>query len=275
MNKIFNPQFPHHASQLNTTVNHVNAAAQTLVANAVKALTPQQRQNIELGYQNLVSTIDQALHASFYTQNQFYRFLNNNHHNYFDRNNPEGHITSSAFVVNPERDSMLLVYHKKLDKWLQAGGHWEEVADLPITLFRNALKELSEEAFNNAVVAYQALYGEKAFHLDIHGVGTHTHFDVGYLLEIDPAQHPLTCSHESLDVKWFRFDYILSQRHTREFGSERLHEVIYQIQNAPELKVFTPLLTPDAQEPMVSLNTDPLNNVDNVNNVKKITKHHV
>jgi 8-oxo-dGTP pyrophosphatase MutT (NUDIX family) len=42
-----------------------------------------------------------------------------------------GHFTASGFVVSPDRASLLLVHHAKLDKWLQPGGHIEpEDADL-------------------------------------------------------------------------------------------------------------------------------------------------
>ena len=36
-----------------------------------------------------------------------------------------GHITGSAFVVNPSRTKLLLIHHGKLRTWLQPGGHVE------------------------------------------------------------------------------------------------------------------------------------------------------
>jgi len=36
-----------------------------------------------------------------------------------------GHFTASGFVVSPDRQSLLLVHHTKLGKWLQPGGHLE------------------------------------------------------------------------------------------------------------------------------------------------------
>ncbi|HAN31188.1 MAG TPA: hypothetical protein DCQ06_06275 [Myxococcales bacterium] len=36
-----------------------------------------------------------------------------------------GHFTASAFVVSPDRSSLLLIKHKKLGRWLQPGGHIE------------------------------------------------------------------------------------------------------------------------------------------------------
>ena len=36
-----------------------------------------------------------------------------------------GHVTASAVVLSPDRDSVLLVYHERLQRWLQPGGHVE------------------------------------------------------------------------------------------------------------------------------------------------------
>ena len=41
-----------------------------------------------------------------------------------DRFEP-GHLTASAFVLHPDRRSIALVHHAKLDRWLQPGGHVE------------------------------------------------------------------------------------------------------------------------------------------------------
>ena len=41
----------------------------------------------------------------------------------FDRRIPEGHLTGSALVVSAGADRVLLVHHRKLQRWLQPGGH--------------------------------------------------------------------------------------------------------------------------------------------------------
>src|SRR5688572_8381039 len=41
-----------------------------------------------------------------------------------DRRNYEpGHITASGIVLSPDRSAILLVYHRRLERWLQPGGH--------------------------------------------------------------------------------------------------------------------------------------------------------
>ena len=52
--------------------------------------------------------------------NRFGSFLESNP-NCFDRSNTIGHITGSALIVSPSLDKILLMHHKKLNKWLQMG----------------------------------------------------------------------------------------------------------------------------------------------------------
>jgi len=40
-----------------------------------------------------------------------------------------GHLTASGFVLSPERDAVLLIFHKKLGIWVQPGGHIEDGDD--------------------------------------------------------------------------------------------------------------------------------------------------
>ena len=41
----------------------------------------------------------------------------------FVKENLEGHITGSIFIINPDKTKILLIFHKKLQKWLQFWGH--------------------------------------------------------------------------------------------------------------------------------------------------------
>ncbi len=53
-----------------------------------------------------------------------------------------GHFTASAFVLSPNLDGLFLIYHGKLHRWLQPGGHIE-ASDLDIVAA--ARREASEE----------------------------------------------------------------------------------------------------------------------------------
>ena len=41
-----------------------------------------------------------------------------------------GHITGSAWILDYKKNSVLLTHHKKLNKWLQLGGHADGDSDI-------------------------------------------------------------------------------------------------------------------------------------------------
>ena len=59
----------------------------------------------------------------------------------FERSNLIAHMTTSAWVVNPGRDRVLMVYHRIYDSWSWTGGH----ADGERDLLSVALREVREE----------------------------------------------------------------------------------------------------------------------------------
>jgi len=122
------------------------------------------------------------------------------HENCFERNLLSGHITGSAWVLNTTFSKVLLVYHAKLDRWLQPGGH----ADGDENLKRVAHKELEEETG----LMKAELYARTIFDLDIHLIPAHMqtpkhhHFDVRYLFHADEIEN-IQVSKESKEVKWW------------------------------------------------------------------------
>ena len=60
----------------------------------------------------------------------------------FDRRILAGHLTGSAVVISAAGDRVLLLHHRKLDRWLQPGGHGDpgEVSGEAVAL-REALEE--------------------------------------------------------------------------------------------------------------------------------------
>lgn len=53
-----------------------------------------------------------------------------------------GHITCTGLVLDPERKSILLVHHRRLDRWLLPGGHVERKDG---EIWETARREVSEE----------------------------------------------------------------------------------------------------------------------------------
>ena len=113
----------------------------------------------------------------------------------------EGHLTGSALLLDHDRERVLLTHHKKLDRWLQRGGHCDGDANLLATAWREAVEESGFEP---------ALISTRPVDLDVHeiparpGVGepAHWHLDVRYLLVAAPGARPVVSS-ESNDVRWF------------------------------------------------------------------------
>jgi 8-oxo-dGTP pyrophosphatase MutT (NUDIX family) len=96
-----------------------------------------------------------------------------------------GHVTGSAWVVNPARTHVLLLHHRKHEQWFQPGGHADGDADI----LRVALRETSEETGLDA--SHIRLVGEGIFDVDVHVIPEsargprHTHYDIRFLVEMD------------------------------------------------------------------------------------------
>ncbi|MEV8525985.1 MULTISPECIES: NUDIX hydrolase [unclassified Streptomyces] len=113
-----------------------------------------------------------------------------------------GHLTASALVVDRERGRVLLTLHKKLNMWLQMGGHCE-LEDTSLTVA--ALREAREESG----IAGLTLLAGGPVRLDRHAIPApcHWHLDVQYAA-LAPAGAVEAISDESLDLRWFDYDEV-------------------------------------------------------------------
>jgi len=127
--------------------------------------------------------------------------------NCFDRSLSVGHITGSAWVVNAKRNRVFLLHHRKLNKWLQPGGHSD--GD-PHTL-DVALRETQEES--GVAENFIRPVDQEIFDIDIHKIPEHKnetahfHYDVRFLLEMDENQKPVI-NEESNELAWIDLDKI-------------------------------------------------------------------
>lgn len=118
----------------------------------------------------------------------------------FERSCLPAHFTGSAWLLNKAGDKALLMHHRKLNMWLQPGGH----ADGDPDLLAVALREAQEES---GIEAIAPVYNE-IFDLDIHAIGTPgtakhlEHYDVRFLLQVH-SDAELVINAESIDLQWF------------------------------------------------------------------------
>jgi len=121
----------------------------------------------------------------------------------FERSLTSGHITGSSWIVDLNRSHALFSHHKKLNMWLQLGGH----ADGDPDVFRVALKEAEEESGLKRIMPLS----HQIFDIDVHlvpdGGSGHYHYDIRFIFEAD-RQEKLVVSDESHSLAWTELDTI-------------------------------------------------------------------
>ena len=118
------------------------------------------------------------------------------------------HFCASVFVVNPENKKMLLVKHKKFNKWVQPGGHIEDDE----TPEEAALREVYEETGLRVRLLGERFPREDDFvrplgiqrNRKVKADGEmHMHVDIIYAAVPNDDQEIVLNAEESDDIKWF------------------------------------------------------------------------
>jgi len=113
-----------------------------------------------------------------------------------------GHFTASGFVLSPDGDSLLMIRHRKLDRWLQPGGHIE-VGDA--TVEAAARREVLEET---GVGDLRSL-GARPVRIDVHEIPergsdpAHLHLDLG--LGFQAVSQGIGPIDEVIEARWVAF----------------------------------------------------------------------
>ena len=107
------------------------------------------------------------------------------------------HLTGSALVLDPSNNKVLMLFHTKLQRWLQPGGHADGDGDLA----RVALREAIEETGITDLRVF-----DEVIDLDIHEVNPpkedrHHHYDARFLVLAPEGSVPVR-NHESQELRW-------------------------------------------------------------------------
>ena len=109
-----------------------------------------------------------------------------------------GHFTGSAWLVSVDGSRVLLTHHRKLDRWLQLGGHADGDGDLAAV----ALREAEEESGLTGLSVEP-----QPFDLDRHFIPArdeedgHWHYDVRFVVRAS-GNEAFVASEESHALAW-------------------------------------------------------------------------
>lgn len=119
-----------------------------------------------------------------------------------------GHLTASCLLWDAAGERVLLHHHRKLDLWLQFGGHCDGDGDVQRVAFRETHEESGIEA---------AWISPRPVDYDIHTIPArpaksgraaepeHLHLDVRFVASAPPGARE-SLSEESLALAWFSPD---------------------------------------------------------------------
>ena len=110
-----------------------------------------------------------------------------------------GHITCTGLVLAPDGEKLLIVHHRRLDRWLLPGGHVESTDS---EIWDAARREVVEETG----AELRADGAPRLVSVDVHGIPSngrepyHLHHDL--LFAFQALGERVVCSPESREVRW-------------------------------------------------------------------------
>jgi len=158
------------------------------------------------------------------TADRFAEFVRQNS-DCFERSLEIGHVTGSAWILDSGGTATLLTHHRKLNIWLQTGGH----ADGDPDALAVAMREAEEETGLRDLEAISP----RIFDMDIHGIperkgeARHYHYDLRFLLR-QKGEQKYTVSEESHDLAWVPMNGL--EQYTIEASMLRMRDKAVRIE---------------------------------------------
>lgn len=129
--------------------------------------------------------------------------------NLWTRKNFTGHVTSSAYILSPDKKRFVSIHNIFLNKWIAPGGHWE---DWDGEMYNNAMREVVEETWLDEIELFH-WHGENnliPIDIDTHRIPEnpkkqekeHYHHDFRYVFIL---KNKLAVRLQSEEVAWFKW----------------------------------------------------------------------
>lgn len=129
------------------------------------------------------------------------------------RENELVHVTSSSWIVNPDRTKVLMIYHNIYDSWSWTGGHADGDEDVLAVAIKEAKEEtgvkeirpVSEELYSLELICVNGHWKRGQY------VSSHIHLNTTFLLEASEEQSLLIKPDENSGVEWVPIEEAISR----------------------------------------------------------------
>lgn len=140
------------------------------------------------------------------------------------RENKLCHFTASSFIVNEDKNKVIMIYHNIYNSWAWVGGH----ADGEENLLNVCLKEIEEETgLKKVIPILNDPISIQALPVDSHVkrgkfISSHIHLDCCFICEASEKELLRINEDESSGIKWVPIDEVVN------LSNEKNMKPIYQ-----------------------------------------------
>lgn len=153
----------------------------------------------------------------------------------YQRENVFAHVTSSPWIMNHERNKVLMIYHNIYRSWGWCGGHCDGDEDTIAVALREGMEEtglkelklISPEILAIDILPVPPHVKRGKF------VSSHVHLNVTYLCEADESMEVYSKPDENSGVAWIPVEEI------NAYVTEEDMKVVYQKLNHKAKKLET------------------------------------